>query len=230
MDLFYGIAGLDYGMIVSETGNMYSGKTSALISRLEKIKRVDGKIKEAAKRENKTYRPLSIGVYKHQIDNRYSSNEVVTHNGVSIAAKPIKTVNELVEDVNKNNYRIVAIDEVQFFDELSDDGRYQIELALKQFADEKRYVIVAGLDVDFRGLTFGPMGNIIAISEEKGFHKSICAVCGGPATLPQRLINGKPAYFDDPIKMVGANDSYEPRCRNHHVVLHRDTYKKASNE
>jgi len=229
MDLFYGIAGLDYGTIVSETGNMYSGKTSALISRLEKIKRIDGKMKEAAERENKTYRPLTIGVYKHHIDDRYSSDKVVTHNGISIAAKPIKTVKELINDVTLNNYRIVAVDEVQFFDELNEDGRFEIEYALKKFADEKRYVIVAGLDVDFRGLTFGPMGNIIAISEEKGFHKSICAVCGAPATLPQRLINGKPAYFDDPIKLVGANDSYEPRCRVHHVVLHREEIKQASN-
>lgn len=219
MELYYGVAGLDFGMIITETGNMFSGKTTALISRLDKIKRIDTKRKQAALRENKPFRELSMGVYKHSIDKRYAIEEISTHSGLKIPAKPICSVKELIDDVEKNNYRIVAIDEVQFFDEMNENGHYEIELALKRFADEKRYIIAAGLDVDFRGLTFGPMGNIIAISEEKKFHKSICSICGAPATMPQRLINGKPAKFNDPIKMVGADESYEPRCRVHHIVL-----------
>lgn len=216
--MFYGIAGLDYGVIVSETGNMFSGKTTALISRIDKIKRINEKIKEASIRENRDFKEMPIGIFKHSIDKRYSVEQIVTHNGISINAIPINAIDELVKEVEENDFRIIAIDEVQFFDEVSPDGRYRIEEVLKKFADEKRYVMVAGLDVDFRGLNFGPMGSIIAISDERSFHKSICSICGAPATMPQRLINGSPANFNDPIKMVGAKESYEPRCRTHHIV------------
>lgn len=147
-----------------------------------------------------------------------SKIEIVSHNGITLAAKPVSSVSELVSLVEKQDYRLIAIDEVQFFDEKDEDGNFLITKAVKQFADEKRLVIVAGLDKDFKGNPFGPIGELLALSDEKNFHTSVCAVCGAPATLPQRLINGKPASKNDPVVLVGANESYEPRCRRCHVV------------
>ena len=78
--------------------------------------------------------------------------------------------------------------------------------------------IAAGLDMDFRGEPFGPMPRLLAIAESVDKLEAVCMVCGAPASRTQRLVNGEPAHFSDPIIMVGAWEVYEARCREHHVV------------
>jgi thymidine kinase len=79
-------------------------------------------------------------------------------------------------------------------------------------------VILAGLDLDFRGEPFGPMPFLMSIAEEVTKLRAICVVCGESACRTQRLVDGHPANYNDPIIMVGAQESYEARCRQHHVV------------
>ena len=79
-------------------------------------------------------------------------------------------------------------------------------------------MIVAGLDQDFQGEPFGQMPQLMAIAESVTKLQAVCASCGSPASRTQRLINGEPASYDDPIILVGASESYEPRCRHRHVV------------
>ncbi|MDD5635300.1 MAG: thymidine kinase, partial [Atribacterota bacterium] len=88
-------------------------------------------------------------------------------------------------------------------------------------ADEGKRVIIAGLDQDFRGEPFGPMPQLLAIAEYVDKLYAICMVCGRPATRTQRLVNGKPADYNDPIILVGAKESYEARCRQHHQVANK---------
>ena len=106
---------------------------------------------------------------------------------------------------------VVAIDEVQFFD-------WTIADVCSQMADENKRVIVAGLDLDFRGEPFGPMPLLLALAERVDKLNAICVVCGAPASRTQRLVNGEPTRYDDPIIMVGGSESYEARCRACHDV------------
>ena len=106
---------------------------------------------------------------------------------------------------------MVAIDEAQFFDA-------EIVDIVDELADKKVRVIVAGLDTDFRGEPFGPMPELMARAEHVEKLQAICMVCGEPASRTQRLVNGKPARYDDPVVIVGAAELYEARCRAHHEV------------
>lgn len=106
---------------------------------------------------------------------------------------------------------VVGVDEAQFFDEPIID-------IVQQFADQGLRVIVAGLDTDFRGEPFGPMPQLIARAETVDKLRAICMVCGEPASRTQRLVNGQPAHYHDPVVIVGASEMYEARCRQHHQV------------
>ena len=88
----------------------------------------------------------------------------------------------------------------------------------EELAHQEVRVIVAGLDMDFRGEPFGPMPTLMARAEQVDKLQAICVVCGGPASRTQRLINGHPAAYDDPVILVGASEVYEARCRGCHVV------------
>ena len=171
---------VNHGYIETVIGPMYSGKSEELIRRLKRAK--------IAKQ--------NIVVFKPQIDDRYSKEDVVSHSGDSIKA-------------------IVGIDEVQFFD----DNIVDVAIDL---ADQGIRVIAAGLDMDFKGEAFGPTPRLLAVSEFVDKIQAICSVCGQPATRSQRLINGKPARYNDPIIQVGAVESYEARCRKCHVVYRED--------
>ncbi len=109
---------------------------------------------------------------------------------------------------------MVAIDETQFFD-------WRIADVCNQLADQGVRVIVAGLDMDFRGEPFGPMPLLVAQAEQVDKLQAICVVCGAPASRTQRLVNDQPAQYDDPIILVGANEVYEARCRHCHQVPRR---------
>lgn len=175
-------------------GSMFSGKSEELIRRVRRA----------------TYGNLSIRVFKPAIDDRYSDDSVVSHDGTSTMARPVKNSDEILEDID-NEVDVIGIDEVQFFDE-------NIVAVADELANQGIRVIIAGLDTDFRGEPFGPMPKLMALSESVTKLNAICPVCGSPASRTQRLINGKPALYDDPVILVGASESYEPRCRHHHEV------------
>ncbi len=182
------------GWIEVITGSMYAGKTEELLRRIKRI--------EYAKKD--------IIVFRPKLDNRYSENEVVSHNNSRTKSVVIESAKEIYEHVKVLPYA-VAIDEVQFFDE-------NIIEVCEYLANKGIRVIVAGLDRDFRGEPFGVMPSLLARSEYVTKLNAICQVCGAPATRTQRLINGKPAHYNDPIILVGAKEQYEARCRHCHIV------------
>jgi thymidine kinase len=151
-----------------------------------------------------------IQVFKPGFDVRYSSEKVTSHAGNEYDAFSVESITEipalLLDDVT-----LVAIDEAQFFDE-------EIVTVVQDLVDKGIRVIVGGLDMDFRGIPFGQMPLLLSQAEVVDKLHAICMVCGEQATRTQRLVNGEPAYFDDPIIIVGASEMYEARCRIHHQV------------
>jgi thymidine kinase len=188
---FYEFEGGHIEVIV---GPMFSGKSEELIRRVNRAVIAKQKVQ----------------VFKPAIDNRYDAVAVASHNGRTWEARAVNGVDEIRERLEPET-QVVAIDEGQF---LSED---LVQLAL-DLADEGKRVIVAGLDLDFRGEPFGPMPSLLAHAEMVDKLTAICS-CGRAATRTQRLIGGHPAHYDDPVILVGAAESYEPRCRNDHTVI-----------
>lgn len=185
----------DEGWLEVITGCMFAGKTEELIRRI--------KVLEFAKK--------NILVFKPAIDNRYSDEKVVSHAGSTVSSIVIKEAKQILEYID-DEVDVIAIDEVQFFgDEICD--------ICDVLAKNKKRVIVAGLDSDFRAEPFGPMPKLMVQAEFVTKLTAVCNKCGAPATRSQRLINGQPAKYDDPIILVGANESYEARCRHCHEVI-----------
>lgn len=183
------------GRIEVVCGSMFSGKTEELIRRLRRA----------------VIAKQNVQVFKPALDNRYHAEQVTSHNGAAFEAVPVDHA-ILILDQLAPETTVVAIDEVQFFD----DGVLKV---CEMLADAGKRVICAGLDMDFRGQPFGPMAELIARAEEVNKLHAICVVCGQEASRTQRLIDGQPAAFDDPIVLVGADEVYEARCRNCHQVL-----------
>lgn len=175
-------------------GSMFSGKSEELIRRVKRA----------------TYGNLSIKVFKPAIDNRFDKQSVVSHNGTTIVAYPVEQAMDILDHIDKT-IDVIGIDEIQFFDA-------KIVEVVDALADAGHRVIVAGLDTDFRGEPFGVMPQLMAMSESVTKLNAICPKCGSPASRTQRLINNKPASYDDPIILVGASEAYEPRCRHCHDV------------
>ena len=173
---------------------MFSGKTEELIRRLRRA----------------LYARQSIKAFKHALDTRSDLTEIRTHNGVLHAAIAVCTSDELLERVEPST-DVVAVEEAQFFDEGIVD-------VCRGLADAGYDVIVAGLDMDFRGQPFGPMPILLAEADEVVKLRAICARCGRDASRSQRLIDGRPAPVSAPTILVGAQESYEARCRHCHEV------------
>jgi thymidine kinase len=182
------------GRLEAIVGPMFSGKSEELIRRVNRAL-IAGQ---------------DVQVFKPAIDDRFDRAEVASHSGRRLEAVAVEDVAEIRSAVN-SGARLVALDECQFFDQ------GVVDLAL-ELADGGKRVIVAGLDLDFRGEPFGPMPQLLAHAELVEKLTAICR-CGRQATRTQRLIGGGPAHFDDPVIMVGAAERYEPRCRECHVVL-----------
>jgi len=182
------------GWIEVICGSMFSGKTEELIRRVRRAQIARQKVQ----------------VFKHSLDARYAQREVTSHNGMQWEAVPVESTEQLRSLIEPDT-TVVAIDEGQFFDE----GLVDL---CEELADRGVRVIVAGLDMDFRGEPFGPMPQLMARAERVDKLQAICVVCGGPASRTQRLINGQPAAYDDPVIMVGADEVYEARCRGCHQV------------
>jgi thymidine kinase len=182
------------GSVEVITGSMFSGKTDELIRRLRRA----------------TIAKQNVQVFKPAIDVRYAAEKVTSHAGTDFAAIPIRKAFEIRDRVNKDT-TVVAIDEAQFFDD-------EVVTVASELAEQGLRVLVAGLDTDFRGEPFGPMPALMAQAERVDKLQAICMICGEPASRTQRLVNGKPARYDDPVVIVGASELYEARCRAHHQV------------
>lgn len=175
-------------------GSMFCGKTDELIRRLRRA----------------TIARQKVQVFKPAIDGRYSLEKVTSHAGSEFAATPLATSQEVLARLEPET-TVVAIDEAQFFDE-------NIINVVDELAERGLRVIVAGLDLNFKGEPFGCMPVLMARAERVDKLQAICMVCGEPASRTQRLVNGKPARYDDPVIIVGAAELYEARCRAHHEV------------
>ena len=175
-------------------GSMFSGKTEELMRRLNRAE----------------YAKQNVLTIKHQIDKRKSQTCIATHSGRERHAFSIdndkNNLYRILELANKN-IQVVGFDEIQFF------PKEIIDVVIKLVDNGKR-VIAAGLDMDFRGEPFGIMPTLMALSDDVTKLKAICVICGKDAHHTQRVINGKPAKYDDPIILVGASECYEARCRN----------------
>ncbi|MEA3352058.1 MAG: thymidine kinase [Chloroflexota bacterium] len=176
------------------TGSMFCGKTEELIRRLRRA--------AIAKQHVQVFKPV--------IDNRYAEQKVTSHAGHNFEAIPIRKSIEILAALDADT-TVVAIDEAQFFDN-------EIISIVQRLADQSIRVIVAGLDTDFRGEPFGPMPVLMAKAERVDKLHAICMKCGGLASRTQRLVDGRPAHYDDPVVIVGADELYEARCRKHHQV------------
>lgn len=182
------------GLIEVVTGSMFSGKTDELIRRLRRA----------------TIARQKVQVFKPVIDNRYHVDKVTSHAGTVFSAIPVTCSDDILRLLEPDT-SVVGIDEAQFFDA-------GIVAVAQQLADQQKRVLVAGLDTDFRGEPFGCIPVFMAIAERVDKLQAICMVCGEPACRTQRLVNGQPAHYDDPVVIVGASEMYEARCRVHHEV------------
>lgn len=187
------------GWIEVIAGVMFAGKSEELIRRVRRA---------AIARKQ-------VQVFKSHLDARYAGlYSVTTHDGITVEAEPVDSSEQIVRAVRRDT-EVVAVDEAQFLDE----GIVDVSGAL---ADRGVRVILAGTDVDFRGLPFGPMPRLMCAAEVIDKLHAICVVCGGPATRNQRLVDGEPAPWNSPTIMVGGRESYEARCRHCHRVPRAD--------
>ena len=133
-------------------------------------------------------------VFKPKLDDRYSASQVASHDGGHAEAEVIESAAEILEKLAPQT-TVVAIDEAQFFD-------WGVADVARLLADRGLRVIITGLDLDFRGEPFGPMPLLMAEAEMVDKLHAICVVCAAPACRTQRLINGQPARYTDPVILV----------------------------
>lgn len=191
---------LQKGWLEVITGPMFAGKSEELIRRVKTL----------------SYTKMKIIAFKPAIDDRYDKTAIASHDGAKYEAYAIKNAQSILELV-KEDTQVVAIDEIQFFD-------MSIVKICEELADRGIRVIAAGLDLDFKGEPFGPMPELLARAEFVTKLSAVCTVCGCAATRTQRLIDGKPADYNDPIIKVGAKENYEARCRKHHIIPNKPKF------
>ena len=183
-----------HGSVEVICGSMFSGKTDELIRRLVRANIAKQKVQ----------------VFKPAIDVRYAVEKVTSHAGANFDAIPVEKAADIRAKMDADT-TVIAIDEAQFMDN-------DVIVIARELADKGIRVLVAGLDQDFRGEPFGPMPALMSHAERVDKLHAICMVCGDEASRTQRLVNGKPARYDDPVVIVGASEMYEARCRRHHEV------------
>ena len=170
------------GWIEVICGSMFSGKTEELIRRVKRTQ----------------YANQNVIIFKPKKDVRYDETKVVSHNENAIDGVPIEKSIEMLEHIQ--DVRVVAIDEAQFFD-------MELTKVCQKLALRGIRVIIAGLDMDFRGDPFGPMPHLLAVAEYITKVHAICPHCGNLATHSYRLSQEKETV------VLGEKDKYEPRCR-----------------
>lgn len=188
-------------------GSMFSGKSEELIRRLRRA----------------TIAKQHVITFKHSLDNRHTTKQVTSHDGNNINACACDTVEKLLSLAQKNEVDVVGIDEIQFFSP-------KIVSVIEHLIEQGKRVIAAGLDLDFRGVPFGCMPTLLSIADSITKLQAICSECGNDAHFTQRLVNGKPAHYNAPVILVGAQESYQARCRNCHVIDTIVITKAAYNE
>lgn len=171
------------GWIEVVCGSMFSGKTEELIRRLRRA----------------VIARQRVEIFKPKIDTRYSRSEIVSHDKQKIKSHIIKNPQEILTIALEA--QVVGIDEAQFFDD-------SLVKVCQTLANMGKRVIVAGLDQDYRGRPFGPIPQLLAISEYIDKTHAICVICGNPANYTYRKTTDKDTV------VVGASDIYEARCRN----------------
>lgn len=185
-------------------GSMFSGKTEELMRRLRRAE----------------YAKQNVVTIKHKIDNRSGHAYIVSHDGRERFAFSVEnssgSLEKILELANKN-IDVVGIDEVQFFPSA-------IVPIVCQLVDQGKRVVAAGLDLDFRGEPFGVIPTLLAAADSVLKLKAICVKCGHDAHHSQRIVNGKPADYDDPVILVGAKEYYEARCRDCFVMNKKPKY------
>ena len=182
---------------------MFSGKSEELIRRLRRAE-IAG---------------LRALIVKPAVDDRFDVGHVVSHGGAKMRAVTASSSSEVRRLAA--GYEAIGVDEVQFFD----DG---IVAAISELVDRGARVVAAGLAQDFRGLPFGPMPTLLAVADYVDKLEAVCHRCGGPATLTQRLVDGKPAPFSGETVQIGALDSYEARCRACFEPSEEDSARKTA--
>jgi thymidine kinase len=175
-------------------GSMFSGKTEDLMRRLRRA--------EFAQKKVVTIKP--------KIDNRKSVTCIVSHDGNEREAElfdhDFTLLDSMISFCSEPEISVIGIDEVQFFSKA-------IIPVIEYLVKQGKRVIVAGLDLDFRGEPFETTAYLLALADYVTKHKAICVICGADAHHTQRLINNAPAAYEDPIILVGAEELYQPRCR-----------------
>jgi len=182
------------GSLTVITGSMFSGKTEELIRRVRRA----------------LYARRRVQVFKPGVDIRTDETIIRSHSGIPHSAISMESSRELYDSVLGDTH-VVAIEEAQFFDS-------GIVAVCQKLADRGYDVILAGLDTDYRGRPFGAMPQLLAIADNITKLRAICTVCGAEASRSQRLINGNPAPITAPTILIGAAETYEARCRSHHIV------------
>lgn len=184
------------GWVEVVTGSMFSGKTEELLRRVRRAE-IAGQ---------------SVAAFTPALDDRYGTSTIGSHTGRRIEARVVdpETPGAAIHD-ELNGEDVIAVDEANFFSEALVD-------VSEELAADGRRVIVSGIDQTYRGEPFHPIPELMAVAEYVDKYQAICSVCGEPASRNQRLIEGEPAHYDDPTVMVGAEESYEARCRHCHVV------------
>lgn len=190
------------GFIEVVCGPMFSGKTEELIRRIKRLQ----------------YAKQNIVVFNPLLDNRYSQTELVSHDNSRTKAHFIKNSKDAYNYIDENTDAVV-FDEAQFFD-------MEIVQVADDLADKGIRVIIGGLDNNFRGEPFGPMPFLLARAEFVTKLTAICVKTGEPATRTQRIVNGKPAHYDEDLIVLGAQESYEARSRHAHEVPGKPKYEK----
>jgi thymidine kinase len=175
-------------------GSMFSGKTEELLRRLARAE----------------YARQNVLTIKHHVDNRYDVACITSHNGRERCASIVDATPTgllTILDQADANTHVVGFDEIQFFPTITVS-------IIKTLVECGKRVIVAGLDLDFRGEPFGIMPSLLALADEVVKLKAVCVKCGKDAHHTQRLVEGMPARYDDATVLVGAAELYEARCRD----------------
>lgn len=191
------------GILEVICGPMFSGKSEEMIRRLRRAK--------IAKQE--------VAVFKHAFDNRHDTTDIRSHNGNTLPGFATAQSQNILIIAEQNNVQVVGIDEIQFYN-------MDIIPVICKLIEAKKRVIVSGLDLDFRGVPFGPMPTLLAIADTITKLQAICTECGGEAHFTQRLVNNQPAKYHDPIIQVGAQEAYQARCRGCYLIDKMPTFLK----
>ena len=193
------------GALTVICGSMFSGKTEELIRLVRRAMHARKKVQ----------------VFKSSLDTRCETTVIRTHDDIRFNAYTVPD-SRMLATLLEPGVQVVGIEEVQFFDE-------GIVALCQRLADQGIQVFAAGLDQDFRGMPFSFMPQLLALADNVMKLHAICKVCGGEASRTQRLVYGRPAAWDDPTILIGADESYEARCRRCHSIRNRPGASKARN-